>query len=124
MVFELKEGAGAKYTATIIDSDGTAIPLTAITTIALTLYNRDDESIIKSRNNQDVKNKNDVTIHATSGLLTWLLTAADNPIIDGVRHPKGTREPHIALFEFSYTGEGSPGKHEITLMVKNLGLVP
>ncbi|MCP4200655.1 MAG: hypothetical protein GY769_01815 [bacterium] len=120
----IKQMTGAKYEATIRDADGVAIPLAQLTTIALTLYNVADNSIINSRDAQDVKNTNNVTIHATSGLLTWLIQEADNPIVDPVAFPIGESEPHVALFEFTYAGDGTPGKHEIVLMVRNLGQVP
>jgi len=70
-----KEGTGAIYTATLEDSDETAIPLANISAITLTLYNVADDSIINSREDQDVKNTNQVTIHSTSGLLTWAMQA-------------------------------------------------
>ena len=123
--FDVKEKTGAQYTTTMKDADGTAIPLANISTITLTLYNRGDGSIINSRGTpaaQDVKNANNVTIHATSGLLTWAIQADDNPIVSSAV-PVNDRETHIALFEIAYTGAGTPGKREVYLRVKNLGKV-
>jgi hypothetical protein len=116
------EKTGAKYTTTLKDADGTAIPLANISTIVLTLYNYSDGSAINSRTDQDVKNTNNVTIHNTSGLLTWLIQAADNPIVSSAV-PVNDKETHIALFEIAYTGAGTPGKREVCLRVKNLGKV-
>lgn len=122
MSFKVKEKTGAKYTATLKDADGTVIPLTNLTLITLTLYNYDDGAIINSRSGHDVKNTNNVTIHATSGLLTWLIQGADNPIVSSSLSV-GIREKHIALFEYDYVGDGTPGKQEVELLVKNLGKV-
>jgi hypothetical protein len=122
-LFDVKEGTGAKYTATLKDADGTVIPLANLTSITLTLYNYADSSIINSRDDQDVKNANNVTFHATSGLLTWLIQAGDNPIVN-TNIAIGSKEQHVALFEFVYAGNGTPGKHEVDILVENLGQVP
>jgi hypothetical protein len=120
--FDVKEKTGAQYTTTMKDADGTAIPLANISTIKLTLYNYADGSAINSRTTQDVKGANNVTIHDTSGLLTWAIQANDNPIVSS-DIPVGDKETHIALFEIAYTGNGAPGKHEVYLLVKYLGKV-
>ncbi len=115
----IDEGTGAIYTATLEDSGGTAIPLANITSITLTLYNVADAAIINSREDQNVLNQNNVTINATSGLLTWTMQAADNPIIDVTL----AWEHHRALFEYTFSGTGTPGKSEAQLMCRNLTLV-
>jgi len=112
----VKEGTGAIYTATLEDSAGTAIPLANLTTITLTLYDVVSGDIINSREDQDVKSTNNVTINATSGLLTWTMQAADNPISDTTLD----WEHHRALFEFTFSGTGTPGKHEAEIMCENL----
>lgn len=119
MSFNVKENTGAVYTATLKDADGTVVPLANLTTITLTLYNVATGAIINSREDQDVKNTNNVTFHSTSGLLTWSIQAADNVMVNSALQD----EKHIALFEFVYSGTGTPGKHEVILMVRNLGQV-
>ncbi len=121
--FETKEKTGAKYTATLTDADGTAITLASISAITLTLYNVATDATINNRSTQNVKNLNNVTIHATSGLLTWLMQPEDN-VIAGTGISIGAHEHHRALFEFTYTGNGSPGKHEVDILVENLNKVP
>ena len=115
-----KEGTGAIYTATLKDADSVVIPSANISTITLTLYNVADGEIINSREDQDVKNTNNVVINATSGLLTWTMQAADNPISD----TSLDWEHHRALFEFTFSGTGTPGKHESQIMTCNLNKVP
>lgn len=54
-------------------------------------------AIINGREDQDVLNDNDVTMHATSGLVTFNMTPEDNPWNAG----SGSRfveEKHIAIF--------------------------
>tara|TARA_Y100000296_G_scaffold84302_2_gene117256 strand:- start:537 stop:953 length:417 start_codon:yes stop_codon:yes gene_type:complete len=106
----LNEGSGAKYTATLKDPAGTVVTLSNLSTLGLVLYNQRDGSIINSRGTlsgttytfQDVKNTNNVTFHATSGLMTWLIQPADNAIVDTTLAP-GESETHVAVFKFVYT---------------------
>ena len=125
--FRTKQNNSAIYTATLKDENGVVIPLVQVGTCALTLYNIDTPeptptsgNIINSRSSQNVKNVNDVTIHATSGLLTWSLQAADNPIIDETK----LTELHMARFDFSYGSPVKVGSHEVRLRVENLRKVP
>lgn len=93
-------------------------------TMTLTLYDVTSGDFINSRNKLDVKNVNDVTIAATGGLLTWLLQDVDNPIVASVGTAIQKRQHHRALFEYTYDGDGSPGKWELDIHVLNLGKVP
>lgn len=114
------EGASGVYTATLKDQDGTAIPAAQISTLTLTLYNKEDGSIINSRNAQNVLNANGVTVHVTSGLLTWVIDGLDSPIVGVV--PFGEYEEHIALFEGT-TVSGADIVHEISLLVRSVRYV-
>ena len=108
----LNEGSGAKYTATLKDPAGTVVILANLTSLGLVLYNQRDGSIINSRGTlsgttytlQNVKNVGgtNVTFHATSGLMTWLIQPADNAIVDTTLAP-GESETHVAVFKFVYT---------------------
>jgi len=115
-VFTVKEKTTSKYTATLKDEDGTAIALASLTTLTLTLYDISSTSrtIINSRNAQNVLNANNVTVHATSGLLTWEMQAADNEIQDSNKKI----ERHRALFKFSWSG--GQGIHEVDFDVENI----
>jgi len=116
--FYCKERTSAVYTSTIEDDQGNAIPLASISSIQLTLHDVATGEIINSRDDQDVLNANNVTIHATSGLLTWVLQLEDNIIQTAV----SVVEHHIALFEFIASGRSS--KHEVNVYVSNLSKVP
>lgn len=118
--FDLLEQATGVYTATITGNDGvTPIPLASLLTLALTLYvlkSDGTQAIVNSRDAQNVLNLNNVTVHATSGLLTWSIQAADTTLIEAIPF-----ERHIALFE--WTTASVAGKHELILVVKNLNQV-
>ncbi len=114
---EILEGTTATYTATLQDENGDAIPSASLSALTLTYYDLASGDIINSRNAQNVLGANNVTVHATSGLLTWSIQAEDT-VINGSKHAH-TVEPHIALFEWTTTG-GSSGKHLLQLDIKQL----
>lgn len=117
--FVVRERATALYQATLKDEAGVVIPSSAIATLTLTLRNAADDAIINGRDAQNVLNANGVTVHATSGLLVWTMTPADNAIQDDTL----PNELHLALFEFTYsTTKG--GHHEVALTVQNRKKVP
>lgn len=116
--FDINEKETGAYTATIVGNDGvTPIPLASLLTLTLTLYaiiQDGTASIINARNAQNVLNANNVTVHATSGLLTWSIQSADTALVESTLQ----FERHIALFQ--WTTVNVVGKHEAILDVKNL----
>jgi hypothetical protein len=115
--FYCNENTNATYQATIEDENGVAIPSANITSITLTLYDRETGDIINNRDGIGSA-PSGVTIHATSGLLTWLMEFADNVIVTA----DSVVEHHKALFEFVASGKRS--KHEVNIYVSNLAKVP
>ncbi len=125
--WRVNEGSTAVYTATLKDEADTVIPLAAMTTLVLTLYNKEKQglldtsgvqvdNIINSRNALDVLNDNNVTYHATSGLLTWTMQKEDNTIVDDTLDS----ELHTALFTFTWSSGTKDGAHQVEIRVKNL----
>lgn len=112
------EKTTAIYSATIKDENGNPVALASIDAITLKLYAEGSSSYINSRNGQNIKNANNVTIHATSGLLTWEMTPADNVVVS-TDLPADSREKHIALFEWTYNGSRA-GKHETYFYIKQM----
>jgi len=109
------------YTATLEDESGVPIPLSSISALELWLYNLKTGVIINARGTwggpgQDVKNNNNVTIHPTSGLLTWQLQTLDNVIVEDFR----TTEEHRAVFRATCLGSYPIVTHQFALMVTNL----
>lgn len=117
--YNVDELENARYEATLTDEDAAPITLASVSTLTLTLYDVATGGIINSRNGQDVLNTNNVTLHATSGLLTWSIQALDNPIVTSTL----SFERHRALFVATLTN-GTIGRHEVDLVVNNLGKVP
>lgn len=97
------------------------IPLSDMTAITFTLYNTDAaQTIINSRSDTNVLNTGPGTYHATSGLLTIALAAADMAIV-GSDSPSS--EIHVALIEYTYGG-GKSGVQEVQMTVTNIAKRP
>ena len=115
----VNEKTSFQYTATLKDEAGIVIAATDLTTLTVTLYDVASGDIINTQTDTDIKNANNGTVHATSGLLTWVAKPADNPIV-GTSIDVGATEEHIALFEWTYNSGNDAGKHELHINVKQL----
>ena len=113
-----KEAATSRYTTTLKDQDGTAIPGTSLDSLTLTFYDKVTNGIINSRDDQNILGANNGSVDA-AGLLTWEMQAADNPIVDATRD----RESHVALFKFGWDS-GRVAYHEAEIWCENLNKVP
>lgn len=115
-----EKSSGPRITGTLLDETGTAIPLAAIATATLTIYARDEPTkpIINTVDDVDIKNANQGTIHATSGLLTLNLNSLDNSISNAAND----LEWHRLLVEIGYGGTKTL-KYEIEYPVRNLAKV-
>ena len=78
------------------------LPLAEISAITLTYTNDADSSVINSRNAQDVKNANNVTI-TERGELFWYIQTGDAKIVSASLS-SGDLEPHTAVFKITTTG--------------------
>lgn len=116
------ERTTAIYTATFQDENGVVIKLADLVALTLTLYDKKTGTIINDRDKQNVLNANNVVVHATSGLLTWIMQPADNVIISAI--PPGDLEVHIALFEWTWDQGNKHGKQEVRINVRQLTRVP
>lgn len=115
----INEGNTSIYDVTLTDEAGTAIPASAISVLTLTLSNVADGAIISSRNAQDVLNANNVTIHPTSGLLTYTLQPADTAIQDEAE----AYETHRATFQCTYNGGAGQSNWDVDFVIRNLSKV-
>lgn len=110
------------YTATLLDENDSAIALSDITSLTMSLFLASDPTdFINSRNDQNVLNANNCTYHATSGLFTWRIQSADNPI-RGASLSHGAEEKHIAVIEVAYGTDGVI-KHVIEIAVREVATV-
>lgn len=118
---QINEDSFGEITATLQDESGTAIALTDIDSLEMTLIEVHSGDIINSRQKQNVLNTNNCTVHATSGLFTWNVQPDDTSIEGSTRI--GQREEHLATF--TLTWDTTKQLHfEILLQVLNLRSVP
>lgn len=109
------ERTSGVITFTVEDESGSPVALAAVTTFTLTLYDRDTRQIINSRQNQNVLNANNVTMHATSGLVTWTVQPADMACVS-----ERAQEIHVALFVITWNSGAKQTSAELILPVANL----
>lgn len=99
------EGDTPDLTVTLLDRDGVAIPLADILTLKLTQWisqPRGQPGLkINNRNSQNVLNTQGVTVHATSGLVTWQLSASDTAFQS--KDELVLEEVHNFSFALTYT---------------------
>ena len=107
-----------KYTAYVRDAEGVVIPAADLTTLTLSLKNKADSSTINSRSALSALNANDVTVHATSGLVTWQTVVADTTLVS-TSLALGETEERVYTFIWTYGGGVKRGTHEESFFVKN-----
>ena len=115
-----EKSSGPRITMTLIDELGAPVPLAAIATATLTIYARDEptQPIINSQSGIDIKNANQGSIHATSGLLTLFLNWPDNTIVNTANDI----EWHRVLIQVTYNTSKNLN-FEIDIPVRNLNKV-
>ncbi len=91
------EESSSKFT-TILDDEADNF-LTSLDTITVTLFDRNTQMIINSRDMLNVLNVNGGAFDTTTGTFTWNMLAADNIIFD---QTKATEE-HILRIDYTYT---------------------
>ena len=108
------EGTRRVLTMTLKDTDGVVIPSSAMTTITLTIKDQATGAVVNSRNAQSVFNVNGGTYHATSGLLSIILTPSDTAI-SGAK----AVERHGALIAFTYASGAKADSFPFYLDITN-----
>lgn len=111
-VYDVLQDTSGQYTARLVDEDDVGVSVSDLDTVKLTLYDTTDESIINLRDEQNVKNTNQVTIDV-EGNLTWNWLPEDMPMNDTSR----PSELHTALFEFVWDSGDSKLLHEVQFRV-------
>ena len=126
--FPVDEQEGGSYLATITDDLEALILGSSLTILKLTLYViRQDGStaIVNNRDHQNVLNQNQVTVYDTLQALSnsrtynlrWRIQPEDTTLVESLPY-----ERHRFLFEWTWA-QGQ-GKHDGTLVVRNLTMVP
>lgn len=122
----INEGSTAIYTDTLKDEAGQVVPLSSMTTLTLTLSvvdaltsstpNTAVGDIVNSRDAVDALNTNNVTYHATSGLLTYVLQPLDTAIQDTAQE----FEIHRATFQATYNSGANAATWDVDFLIRNL----
>ena len=108
------EKSTAEFTATVQDENGTAIGSGSLTTLTLTLFDKLTNSIINSRNDQNVLNANGVTVSA-QGALVWTMDPLDNQILNA----ELKNEKHVAMFKWTWSAGAKAGFYLFLIEVEN-----
>lgn len=118
----LLEQTTAVYRFTLVDEADANIDSAAINTLTLTYYDVQTQTVINSRNHQDVSNENDVTLETVNGVTTveWLIQPADTVLVN----PTFATELHEAYFQWTWDAGRRAGAHVIQFLVQNLVLTP
>ncbi len=102
MAFMAKERTNAQYPVTLKYDTGAAVPKADVTSFKVTLFCLDDDAqtILNGRSAQEQATafSGDLTMHATSGLVTFSMTAADNAIVSTAAIAK-RYERHRLIFD-------------------------
>ena len=114
---EIIEKTTGLYEFDIVDELDDPVPVSDLSSMDITYYDLDTETIINSRSSQDVLNVNNVTVDEV-GHVIWSLQTSDSILIDARKE----LEQHIVLFHW-VTGNGVVGRHEVQFPVRNLTLV-
>lgn len=100
---EVMAGSTPKIYCTLRNHAGTALPLTSILTLTLTYWDRDTKTRV--RDSQNVLNTNGVTVHATSGLVTWQMTTGDTTLVSP--DPSVRKEVRQFVYRFTWDDGGT-----------------
>lgn len=121
MSFVAKERTNHQYKFTLKDDTGTAVPKSSVTSLKLTLINLDSDAqdVINSRNAQEHAPafSGDVTMHDTSGLITFNMQPSDNILQAGTPSQGQRYERHRVIFDI--TAGGKRYVHQEEILVEN-----
>lgn len=110
----IPERVSAEISGYLKDPAGAALPGASLTTLVVTLYDRDTGAILNSRNAQDVLNVNGGAVDS-AGRLTLQLTPSDTAIVEAAARSQRA----AALFVFTWAGGTKTGSHELYFTVVN-----
>jgi hypothetical protein len=102
------------YRVQLVDEVQTPIPLAALQTLTLSYYDVLTETVINTRDDQDVLNTNNVTVSA-SGLVTWHMQPEDTVIVQAWRQ----HEEHGILLTWTWDDGTYPrrDRHHVVIRI-------
>ena len=115
----------------IRDGDGNDVPGSVLSTMTITYYDLSTAAIINGRQDQDILGplKTGINNHGISptGLVTWYMQPADNPIVTPTVFPGGSFERHRLLVNYTWDPSDGNGvranSQAVDVLVKNLEVV-
>ncbi len=114
MIYVVNKSNTFPISGTFRTETGVAIPLATLTTVTLTLVDRNTGTVINSRDAQNVKNANGCTIDA-AGNLTLTLTPSDNPVLGTLND--GAEEVHIGTLQWTWSAGAKERTQEFEVRV-------
>lgn len=99
------------------DEAGDPIPSADLVTLTLSVWEKKSGTTVNSRSAQSVLNTNNVTVHATSGLVTWSVQTGDTTLVDTTIPENGIQE---FCFLYSWTTSSETGRHLDSYFVQQL----
>lgn len=109
---EIRAGSSSKFTFTLTDAAGVAVPSAAVVTITLSLINVDTDAAIGAWSNRSVKDVNGGTLTAGGGTIT--IPGSDNAMVSTT----ADSELHLAVLKFTTATEAGSG--ELTFTVERV----
>lgn len=97
----VNEESSAEYTCVLKDENDDPVSVSNILTATLTYYDKRTGQIINSREAQNIKNANNVTID-TSGNLVWSIQPEDTIIVSSTIR-SGCEEYHVGQISFTWS---------------------
>lgn len=124
-LYTVNEQSSARYTATLTDETGTAVPGTDLEAVNLWLRDVATGEYLNDRDGDNALNvaESGVTVSA-AGVLTWDLAPEDNACLGAVEGEVGTRaeEIHEAILAILWSSGDRAVTHRFYIRVKNLSV--
>ena len=98
---DIRAGASSKFTFTLTDASGVAVPAASVVTLTLSLIDINTDAYIGSWNNRNVKNVNGGTVIDGGGTIT--IQATDNAMVS--TDLSVASELHMAVLRFTTANE-------------------
>ncbi len=106
-------GTTGKFTGTLRDEAGTAIPLSSVSALTVTLTDAASGATVNSRNAQNALNANGVELDS-AGTLTWSIAAADTTLLSSTRDV----EEHVCVFSWAYGAKVGKAEHRLRCVAR------
>ena len=119
------EGTTGLYSFALVDEEDQGIDGGFLTTLTLTLYDVDSQTIINTRQDQDILNANNGSIETDPGPpLTTTVTVELQPEDTAILNEHRVKEYRVLSFVWTWDSGRRVGRHVVQFGVENVLLVP